>query len=207
MNFHLKGSKQSSSEVWICLVTITFRVLLGINWVWRSVCSLWDGEYCLSPVSWHFSHPLHFSEKIYSGYWPLLYCSTGSVHVASVTLFISMITFDYHLNLTNIDLTKRFYFIITCNKKSGDRLGRAAMGAPSASHSLSLMLPCLQVDCFSSRSWAYILCRKKTEAESAQGICQLLVSPLPSFQIRKIITFSEALVDLCLRLIGQHDVT
>lgn len=115
----------------------------------------------------------------------------------------------YHLNLTNIDLTKRFYFyfIITCNKKSGDRLGGAAMGAPSASHSLSLMLPCLQVDCFSSRSWAYILCRKKREEQSAQGICQLLVSPLPSFQIRKIITFSEALVDLCLRLIGQHDVT
>lgn len=166
MNFHLKGSKQSPSEVWICWVTITFRVLLGINWVWRSVCPFWNGEYCLSPLSWLFSHPLHFSEKIYSCYWPLLYCILGQC-MLPVWLCLSewWHLIISHLNLTNIDLTKRFYFyfIITCNKKSGDRLGGVAMGTPSASHSLSLMLPCLQVDCFSSRSWAYIPCRKKRE--------------------------------------------
>lgn len=41
-----------------------------------------------------------------------VYCSTGSVHAASVALFISITKlFTYHLNLTDTDLSKWFYFL------------------------------------------------------------------------------------------------
>lgn len=146
-----KGVAKSFRSVWVC-----WELQSHLEFCWEltefEVCvSFGNGEYCLSPVSGIFLILfISLCEKMIAV--TDHYCTAvlGQCMLQVwLCLSVWLHLIIYHLNLTNIDLTKRFYFyfIIICNKKSGDRLGGAAMGAPFCFTltvlDVAVMLPCL----------------------------------------------------------------